>query len=110
MGVMNASKQHVLKLVKFSFVLPCIFVSQSALADTDQRLLEMCKACHGSDGSNEFSSIPNLKWQNQQYMVQQLQQFKSGQRQDKTMTKVAKLLSTEQMETMATYFSKGEEK
>ncbi|MPY23367.1 cytochrome C [Shewanella psychropiezotolerans] len=70
----------------------------------------MCQACHGSDGSNEFSSIPNLKWQNQQYMVQQLQQFKSGQRQDKTMSKVAKLLSTEQMESMASYFSKGEEK
>ncbi|WP_179948399.1 c-type cytochrome [Shewanella psychrophila] len=105
-----SNKQQRIKQLSYSLLLPCILSSSVVIADPDARLLAMCQACHGSDGSNEFSSIPNLKWQNQQYMVQQLQQFKSGQRQDKTMTKVAILLSTEQMESMASYFSKGEEK
>lgn len=109
MGV-NMGNKRLISLFSFVLALPFVINSSAALADTDKRLLAMCQACHGSDGNNEFSSIPNLKWQNQQYMVQQLQQFKSGQRQDKTMTKVAKLLSTEQMESMASYFSKGEEK
>lgn len=103
------NKRQIISLLTLSLTGPLIF-NVSAAADADERLLAMCQACHGSDGHSEFSSIPNLKWQNQQYMVQQLQQFKSGQRQDKTMTKVAKLLSTEQMEYMATHFSKGEEK
>ncbi|MEC4726675.1 cytochrome C [Shewanella sp. D64] len=85
-----------------------LFCGTSSAA-TDQDLLNMCKACHGKDGSSEFPSIPNLKWQNAAYMVQQLEQFKTGQRQDETMTKVANLLTTEQMKAMADHFNQGKE-
>ncbi|QPG60356.2 cytochrome C [Shewanella eurypsychrophilus] len=110
MGVYMGNKLKRIRQLSFALLLPCVLVNSALAADNDARLLAMCQACHGSDGSSQFSSIPNLKWQNQQYLVQQLQQFKTGQRQDKTMTKVAKLLTTEQIELMATYFSKGEEK
>ncbi|NRD72945.1 c-type cytochrome [Shewanella sp. VB17] len=86
-----------------------VITSGMSIAASDENLLNMCQACHGNDGNSQFTSIPNLKWQNQAYMVQQLAQFKNGQRQDKTMSKVAKLLSTEQMEAIASYFHNGKE-
>ncbi|ABZ75602.1 cytochrome c class I [Shewanella halifaxensis HAW-EB4] len=83
--------------------------NSQAFAEDDQKLLNMCIACHGVDGSNDFASIPNLKGQNVQYMVGQLKNFKTDKRQDKTMSKVAKLLTEEQMQAMAVYFNTGKE-
>jgi cytochrome c553 len=109
MGVNKTKKSPAIKGVCLSIGLSLTTFSGISSAATDQDLLNMCMACHGKDGSSEFTSIPNLKWQNAAYMVQQLEQFKSGQRQDKTMTKVANLLTTEQMKAMADHFNKGKE-
>lgn len=109
MGVNKITNGPAIKSICLSIGLALTMFSGISSAATDQDLLNMCQACHGSDGSSEFTSIPNLKWQNAAYMVQQLEQFKSGQRQDKTMTKVANLLTTAQMETMADHFNKGKE-
>ncbi|PKG56654.1 MULTISPECIES: c-type cytochrome [unclassified Shewanella] len=99
-----------IKLAAFMLVLaPLTGQVQQAQAQENQKLLNMCIACHGIDGSNNYGSIPNLKGQNAQYMIEQLKQFKSDQRQDKTMSKVAKLLTEEQMQFMAHYFSTGKE-
>nr|WP_216604683.1 cytochrome c [Vibrio chagasii] len=69
-----------------------------------QQIANMCVACHGSTQDTSFPSIPNLKWQNKPYLVEQLTAFKSGQRSDKTMSKVAQLLSEQDIEQLATYF------
>lgn len=92
-----------------SVTLASISLCTNSFAASDEKLLNMCKACHGQSGNNPFPSIPNLAQQNSQYMVAQLTAFKNGQRQDKTMSKVAKLLTTEQMQQMAHYFSKGKD-
>ncbi|MGL4614014.1 MAG: c-type cytochrome [Shewanella sp.] len=75
-----------------------------------QHLLNMCVACHGYDGTSQFSSIPHLKWQNSEYIVTQLKAFQSGQRNDSTMSKVTKLLSEQDMQKMANYFNQGKGK
>ncbi|MGL4475803.1 MAG: c-type cytochrome [Shewanella sp.] len=89
----------------------CLWLSVSANVQAEdgkyQHLLNMCVACHGIDGASELTSIPNLKWQNRQYIVAQLQAFKSDQRSDSTMSKVAKLLSEQDMQKMANYFNQG---
>ena len=69
-----------------------------------QKKLTMCTACHGDSGSSAFLSIPDLKWQNKDYMVNQLRHFRSEQRSDITMSKVAKLLSDEDIDAIAEYF------
>ncbi|CAM3423741.1 c-type cytochrome [Parendozoicomonas haliclonae] len=74
-----------------------------------QKLLAMCVACHGQDGTSPYPNIPNLKWQNPEYMVLQLEAFRSGERQDKTMSKVARLLSPEDIRRMSHYFASGGE-
>lgn len=109
MGIHNNKKAPTLKAITLSVGLSIVMTSGLSFAASDQDLLNMCQACHGNDGSSQFASIPNLKWQNQAYMVQQLEHFKSDQRQDKTMSKVAKLLTTEQMEAIASYFHNGKE-
>jgi len=65
----------------------------------------MCQACHGTLGLNEFPNIPNLKYQNRPYLVQQLQYYKDGTRQNATMSKVAALLSAEDINYLASFFS-----
>ena len=109
MSVTKNNKSLAVKAMLVTTALSLSGMSTLSVAASDQDILNMCKACHGNDGISDFASIPNLKWQNTAYMVQQLAQFKSGQRQDKTMTKVAKLLNKEQMETLASYFNKGKE-
>lgn len=104
---MSVLKNKIAALIVISASL--VGFSSQAVAEDYQKLLNMCVACHGVDGSNEFDSIPNLKGQNVQYMVVQLKNFKADKRQDKTMSKVAKLLTQEQMQAMAEYFNTGKE-
>ncbi|MEL4253117.1 cytochrome C [Shewanella xiamenensis] len=79
-------------------------------ADESNKLLNMCKACHGESGMSRFEHIPNIGWQNSDYLLKQLRVFKAGTRQDPTMTKVAQLLSEADMQQMAEYFYLGKDK
>lgn len=77
--------------------------------DTEQynKLLDMCQACHGETGVSAFSSIPHLAGQNSDYLAVQLQAFKSGARPDPTMTKVARLLSEQDIDHLSRYFARA---
>ncbi|MEL4246640.1 c-type cytochrome [Shewanella xiamenensis] len=79
-------------------------------ADESNKLLNMCKACHGESGMSRFEHISNIGWQNSDYLLKQLRAFKAGTRQDPTMTKVAQLLSEADMQQMAEYFYLGKDK
>lgn len=79
-------------------------------ADEANKLLNMCKACHGESGMSRFEHIPNIGWQNSDYLLKQLRAFKTGNRQDPTMTKVVQLLSEADMQQMADYFYLGKDK
>ncbi|MGI2137802.1 c-type cytochrome [Shewanella baltica] len=79
-------------------------------ADEANKLLNMCKACHGESGMSRFEHIPNIGWQNSDYLLKQLRALKAGNRQDPTMTKVAQLLSEADMQQMADYFYLGKDK
>ena len=87
-------------------ILALIFCSLPVFgaADDYQKLANMCIACHGSDHHTAVPPLPHLKWQNKLYLTTQLSVFKNGQRQDATMTKVAQLLSEEDIEKLADYF------
>ena len=80
-----------------------------ARAEGANKLLNMCQACHGELGRNDYPNIPNLRWQNKAYLVKQLQAYKTGERRDKTMTRVAQLLADEDIQQMAEFFYIGQE-
>lgn len=87
-----------------------VAVSPAATSAEYQKVANACYACHGKDGASEFKTIPNLRWQNKDYLVQQLQAFKNGSREDKTMSKVARLLSDDDINRLAEHFYTVEEK
>ena len=65
-----------------------------------------CAACHGSDGNSLTPQFPKLAGQGAPYILKELQDFKSGKRQNPIMQGMAAPLSTQQMENLAAYFSR----
>ena len=66
---------------------------------------QMCQACHGMDGLSKVPDAPNIAGQTEQYLVAQLQAFKSGVRKNDAMSVVAPTLSDEDIDNLAAYFS-----
>jgi cytochrome c553 len=65
----------------------------------------MCQACHGLDGMSKVPDAPNIAGQNGAYLATQLRAFKSGTRKNESMTLVASMLSDQEIDDLAAYFS-----
>ena len=65
----------------------------------------VCIACHGADGVGLTPLYPNLAGQKEQYIVKQLQAFKSGERKDPIMAPMAMPLTDDDMANLAAYYS-----
>jgi cytochrome c553 len=65
-----------------------------------------CAACHGADGNGGGDpSWPKLAGQHENYLLAQLQAFKSGARKDPLMTPMAAPLSQKDMENLAAFYA-----
>ena len=53
----------------------------------------MCASCHGADGNSSVPIQPKLARQHPEYLVKQLQEFKSGKRKNAVMQGFAASLS-----------------
>ncbi len=60
-----------------------------------------CAACHGADGNSGTPANPKLAQQHPEYLVKQLQEFKSGKRANAIMMGFAAGLSDEDMRNIA---------
>ena len=65
----------------------------------------MCQACHGLDGISKTPDAPNIAGQTEQYLIVQLQAFKSGARKNDAMSVVTPSLSDQDIDDLAAYFS-----
>ena len=61
----------------------------------------MCIACHAADGNSAIPVNPKLAQQHPEYLVKQLQEFKSGKRANAIMMGFAATLSPEDMKNVA---------
>ena len=61
----------------------------------------VCAACHGADGNSAIAANPKLSQQHPEYLVKQLQEFKSGKRNDPVMKGFASALSEDDMKNIA---------
>ena len=61
----------------------------------------VCAACHGADGNSGIAANPKLSQQHPQYLVKQLHEFKSGQRNNAIMKGFATTLSDDDMRNIA---------
>lgn len=71
------------------------------LAKGEASYAAVCAACHGADGNSGIPENPKLTQQHPQYLMKQLQEFKSGKRNNAVMKGFASALSDDDMRNIA---------
>jgi len=64
-----------------------------------------CGACHGADGNSAVPTFPSLASQSEGYLIKQLQNFKTGVRNDPVMSDQAKAIDDADIPHLAAYFA-----
>ena len=99
--------KHVVTLLSFGAVLA--FASTTLLAngniENGKAKAATCFACHGVDGQSVDPQYPRLAGQYNKYMQQVLHEYKDGQRNNPIMKGMASMLSDQDIEDVAAYFS-----
>ena len=75
-------------------------------ADDIEAKAQACAACHGENGvPTDAKTIPIIWGQQQSYLVKQLHDYRSGDRDDPIMSPIAKQLAQEDLRKIAAYFA-----
>jgi len=64
-----------------------------------------CVACHGADGNSPANLYPKIAGQHAAYLEKQLQQFKTGERNEPIMLGMASLLSVKDIKDISAYYA-----
>jgi cytochrome c553 len=75
-----------------------------------QATAAVCAACHTADGSRGSPANPILAGQHPEYLVKQLQEFKSGKRKNAIMAGFAATLSEDDMRNVAAFYASKQAK
>jgi cytochrome c553 len=73
------------------------------LVQGEAKYTAVCAACHGADGNSGTPANPKLAQQHPEYVVKQLQEFKSGKRASPIMQPMAAQLSDADMKNIAAW-------
>lgn len=76
-------------------------VAKPDLVKGEATYTAVCVACHAADGNSAIAANPKLAQQHPEYLVKQLQEFKSGKRNNAVMKGFASALSDEDMKNIA---------
>ena len=76
-------------------------VAKPDLVKGEASYTAVCAACHGADGNSAIAVNPMLAQQHPEYLVKQLQEFKSGKRNNAVMKGFATMLTDEDMKNIA---------
>ena len=76
-------------------------VAKPDLAKGEASFGAVCAACHGADGNSGTPANPKLAQQHPEYLIKQLQEFKSGKRANAIMSGMAAALSEDDMRNIA---------
>ena len=86
-----------------------ILVSGSAAyagdAEAGKAKAATCAACHGPEGISMMDQWPNLAGQRKGYLITAIKAYRDGIRNDMMMGPMAKPLTDEDIENLATYYS-----
>ena len=69
------------------------------------RAQSVCQTCHGLDGKAVIPMAANLSGQQKGYIIAQLEAYRSGRRKHEQMTIIARMLSDEDIENVAEWYS-----
>ena len=71
---------------------------------------QTCVACHAADGNSSTPANPKLAQQHPEYLVKQLQEFKSGKRDNAIMKGFASAMSDDDMRNVAYWLASQKDK
>ncbi len=80
-------------------------VSANAQVSNPPPIVEVCKPCHGVDGTGGDVEKPNLAGQKSIYIREQLLAFRSGKRRHPDMKSIARDLSDREIDQLVIYYS-----
>ena len=84
---------------------PAAPAAKADLAKGEATYTAVCAACHGADGNAGSPAYPKLAQQHPDYLVKQLQEFKSGKRSNAIMTSMVAALSEQDMKNIAAWLA-----
>jgi cytochrome c553 len=96
------------KAVVFGACLAIVFTANVDAGDAKagrQKAESVCAVCHGVDGLAKIPEAPNLAGQSENYLIEQITAFKSGERKNEMMSVVVQDLSDTDIENLAAYYS-----
>ncbi|MEO7401986.1 MAG: c-type cytochrome [Polaromonas sp.] len=85
-------------------------VAKPDLVKGEATFTAACASCHGADGNSGTPAYPKLAQQHPEYLVKQLQEFKSGKRKNAIMQGFAGTLSDDDMKNVAYWATSKKEK
>ena len=84
---------------------PAAPATKPDLAKGEATYTAACAACHGADGNSASPAYPKLAQQHPEYLVKQLQEYKSGKRANAIMSGMAEGLSDADMKNVAAWLA-----
>jgi cytochrome c553 len=84
---------------------PAAPATKPDLAKGEATYTAACAACHGADGNSASPAYPKLAQQHPEYLVKQLQEYKSGKRANAIMSGMAAGLSDADMKNVAAWLA-----
>ena len=80
------------------------------IAKGEATFTAVCAACHGPDGNSATPNFPKLAQQHPQYLIKQLQEFKSDKRNNEIMKGMASQLTDDDMRNVAFWLAANKAK
>lgn len=95
--------KHTLLFVCLSLMTTNIFADGDPVAGKEKSTV--CAACHGADGNSIVPAWPSIAGQHEQYLYQQLLDFKSGKRENVQMAPILIPLNEQDFADLAAYYA-----
>jgi cytochrome c553 len=95
-----------LSATMFAIAIECAVSAAPARADDIEAKAQLCAACHGQNGMPaDPKTVPIIWGQQQSYLVKQLHDYRSVDRENPVMSIIAKGLAQEELRKIAAYFA-----
>jgi len=98
---MNALKQTILFLLVSNLAMPIL----AADVKLGEQKASICSGCHGPNGKSSNPQRPNLAAQQPEYLINQMNAYKSGSRSNPMMQSMSINLRQDDIENLAAYYA-----
>src|SRR5215467_15502113 len=88
-----------------TLVILAVLAGPAIAAEGVEAKLEVCSTCHGQDGKPINTTTPIIWGQQEYFLVKQMHDYKSGDRENQVMSTMAQTLTQADLRPAARYFA-----